>query len=494
MTASTSLESAGPANYVGGYIISGKYVLEEELGRGGMGAVWRAHNTALDTAVAIKLVRADLNHELLSERLMQEARAAAMLSHPGIVRVFDVGRTEHGDPYLVMELLQGRSFSKLLEEETRLSSVRALQILLPIADALAAAHAKGIVHRDVKPDNVFLVESEGQLQPKLLDFGIVKMEQRHHDTQLTMVGSVLGSPDYMSPEQARGVDSVDSRTDIWSFSVMLYESLTGKAPFAANNYNAQLRRIVEENVPTLQELAAGDAELSAIVSKGMMKDPRQRWTSMAQLGLELARWLLDRGITEDCCGVSLESKWLNRSSLPPRATRSSFPDAFPDPLSGVRSISRNFATPELASEARGSGSESSGALAVTLKHRSKVWWWALAFAAAATAGLVAWLGLATSNVAEQVNSTPEPEPERASAAAPQRTDDTDTQSVTSAAQPALPVEALPIEKPRSATPSARARAVRPAPATNQGSSQPPSPAAAPEPPPVPPENDLMSPY
>src|SRR5215212_5744228 len=156
--------------YAAGDIIAGKYELEAMLGQGGMGAVFRARNVTIDLPVAIKLIRTDLNRELLSGRLLQEARAAAKLSHPAIVRVFDVGQTANGDPFIVMELLEGESLSTIIDREGRLPATRAVQLLLPIADALAAAHAKGFVHRDVKPDNVFVVQDEGALQPKLVDF------------------------------------------------------------------------------------------------------------------------------------------------------------------------------------------------------------------------------------------------------------------------------------------------------------------------------------
>src|SRR6478672_778872 len=166
-------------SYAAGDVIADKYALEELIGEGGMGAVFRARNTTIDMPVAVKLIRADLDREVLSGRLLQEARAAAKLAHPAIVRVFDVGKTALGDPFIVMELLHGESLASLLDREGRLSSVRAVQLLLPIADALAVAHARGFVHRDVKPDNVFIAnDDEGQLQPKLVDFGIVKHERQ----------------------------------------------------------------------------------------------------------------------------------------------------------------------------------------------------------------------------------------------------------------------------------------------------------------------------
>ena len=331
--------------YAVGDLIAGKYELEELLGEGGMGAVFRARNTTIDMPVAIKVIRTDLNRELLSGRLLQEARAAAKLSHPAIVRVFDVGQTSLGDPFIVMELLSGESLSATMEREGRLTSARAVQLLLPIADALSAAHAKGFVHRDVKPDNVFVVVSEEQLQPKLVDFGIVKLEQRDKDSQLTQVGMVLGSPDYMSPEQARGLENTDLRSDVWSFAVMLYEAIAGETPFSSTNYNALLRMIVEDEPKSLLELKAADAELSAIVARGMSKDPDRRFQSMSQFGRALAEWLAARGFADDACGVSLETKWLNRGTDPQgRGRASSNPGSWSEPPTGVRAVHSDFGT------------------------------------------------------------------------------------------------------------------------------------------------------
>jgi eukaryotic-like serine/threonine-protein kinase len=309
-----SLPSRGRSSYAPGNTISEKYELESVIGEGGMGAVWRARNLGLDLPVAIKVIRGDLNREVLQIRLLQEARAAAKLGHPAIVRVFDVGKTQHGDPFIVMELLQGETLGSLLASSGRLSSTGAVQLLLPIADALSMAHSKRIVHRDLKPDNIFICKSEGQIQPKLVDFGIAKVDKRDGGSFTTQVGAVLGSPEYMSPEQARGEDDLDLRTDVWSFCVVLYEAVTGELPFKGANYNALLRMIVESAPPTLKSLAAGNAELSAIIEQGMSKDRERRWGSMGELGRALATWLVAQGIQEDACGVSLESKWLDRAT------------------------------------------------------------------------------------------------------------------------------------------------------------------------------------
>jgi serine/threonine-protein kinase len=296
--------------YEPGYIIAGKYELEELLGQGGMGVVWRARNVALDSFVAIKVLRASGDRAALRERLVQEARAAAKLTHSAIVKVFDVGQTDTGDPFIVMELLHGSSLGTILATESRISSIQAVRILLPIADALSLAHSKGIIHRDLKPDNVFVVHDGTSVQPKLVDFGIVKMQQDDGQSHLTQAGAVLGSPDYMSPEQARGQEDIGLGTDVWSFSVVLYEAITGRPPFKGNNYNALLREIVEGTPTSPEKLAATDATLSSIVMRGLSKQPEERFDSMGELGRVLARWLISQGVHEDICGTTVEARWL----------------------------------------------------------------------------------------------------------------------------------------------------------------------------------------
>jgi serine/threonine-protein kinase len=181
----------------------------------------------------------------------------------------------------------------------------------------------------------------------LVDFGIVKLPEREGNSQLTQVGAVLGSPEYMSPEQARGLERIDLRSDVWSFSIMLYEAIAGETPFESSNYNALLRMIVETEAVTLKERGVADDTLSNIVACGMSKDPAQRFGSLGAMGKALAIWLAEQGISEDVCGISLETKWLTRQTDPHgagRPSRSSIPDAWFEQSSGVRNIGRSFAT------------------------------------------------------------------------------------------------------------------------------------------------------
>ncbi|MDF3071008.1 MAG: uncharacterized protein K0R38_6609 [Polyangiaceae bacterium] len=329
-----TLRETGLSRIGRGSLLADKYRLEMLLGEGGMGFVWSAYNRELELPVAIKLLRTGRNRHHLAERLRLEARAAARLVHPSIVRVFDVAVTEAGDPFIVMELLTGETLADALARGP-LSSVRAVQILLPIADALALAHAKGIVHRDLKPDNVFLSTDGEQLQPKLLDFGIAKLGYGGVSyPKLTEDGVVLGSPHYMSPEQVAG-EEVDQRSDTWSLCVVLYRVLTGDAPFTGADKREVMDAILRNPPAPLPSAAHVDAALADILRWGLSKDPLDRPQSVRELGQALARWLLEQGIGEDVCGNPLATKWLAptaRTTVPcgPLVTNGSEHDTDPE--------------------------------------------------------------------------------------------------------------------------------------------------------------------
>jgi eukaryotic-like serine/threonine-protein kinase len=301
-----------------GDLIGQKYRLLVRLGEGGMASVWRARNEALEMEVAIKFIRADLDDPRLAERLLQEARAAARLGHPAIVRVLDFGTTRAGEPYIVMEYLQGESVSEMLERCGRSSATSAVRTMLPIAHALATAHGKGIVHRDIKPDNIFLSRQDAFVQPKLFDFGVAKLELGARVGRLTEHGLVFGTPEYMAPEQARG-EEADQRADIWAFTVVLYEMLTGRLPFEGKSYNAILRAIIEDTPPPTTTFAGGDAALWEILERGLSKDVEKRWQTMREIGTALASWLIQRGLDQDVSGASLHAVWIQGSagSMPP---------------------------------------------------------------------------------------------------------------------------------------------------------------------------------
>jgi serine/threonine-protein kinase len=299
-----------------GSVLANKYRLEMLLGEGGMAVVWSAYNLELELPVAVKLLRSGLKDELLTQRLRNEARAAARLVHPNIVRVFDVAVANNGDPFIVMELLTGHSLADELRRGP-MAAVRAVQLLLPIADALALAHAHGIVHRDLKPDNVFLSTEDDGLEPKLLDFGIAKLAHASVlADKLTEKGTTLGSPNYMSPEQVLGED-VDPRSDIWSFCVVLYKAIAGVAPFHSADKRVTLDSIITAEPVPLALRAGVDQELSSLVHWGLAKDPTKRPASMRELAAQLARWLRRQGVYDEVTPAPLPPRWLARRALSP---------------------------------------------------------------------------------------------------------------------------------------------------------------------------------
>jgi eukaryotic-like serine/threonine-protein kinase len=294
-----------------GEILEGKYQLLRKLEEGGMGVVWVAHNVGLDAHVALKLLREEGGDPEAAERLLVEARAAARLDHPGILRIFDVGRTAGGDPFLVMELLDGEALADTLGRDGFLEPVLTVRTLLPIVGALGALHARGMLHRDIKPENIFLARDDsGRWQPKLIDFGLARLGGRGGITQR---GIAVGTPGYMAPEQLMG-NEVDARTDLWAVCVVLYETLSGRLPFGPLTPAALLGAMLANRPRPLTEGGRIDAGLWEIVARGFER-PAHRWSSALEVGRALALWLWDRGVTDDISGVSLRSTWLGEDDV-----------------------------------------------------------------------------------------------------------------------------------------------------------------------------------
>jgi hypothetical protein len=311
-------EASGPLSgrrvtyYAAGLIIADKYQLLRPLGAGGMGEVWVGHHLGLDIDVAVKFIGSlGASEPGLAERLLEEARNTARLGHPAIVRALDFGHTDRGDPFIVLELLAGEDLATRMEQQGPFNPEQAVATLLPIVHALSVVHEGGIVHRDIKPENVFLAQAEHGLQAKLLDFGISHKTDRVR--RLTLRDTALGTPDYMSPEQARGETS-DARTDQWSFCIVLFEAITQSRPFQADNYNALLRTIIDDAPKSLLSFGVDQPELWSILTRGLAKAAIDRFPNMRDLGEALARWLLERGVTEDAVGTSLRRAWGNEVS------------------------------------------------------------------------------------------------------------------------------------------------------------------------------------
>lgn len=292
-----------------GDILAGKYEIVSLLGEGGMGTVWRARSLTLDVDIALKVLHCDRADVQAAQRLLREARATASVGHPSIVRAFDFGETEEGEPFLVMELLEGISLADWLDLQGRMPATQAVQMLLPIASGLAAAHARGIVHRDIKPENIIIVpDGAATCLPKIVDFGIAKMARKGQ--VITQAGMVVGSLEYMSPEQAEGKQEVSEQTDVWALCVVLYELITGRRPFEGETITKMIYALYTLDPVPVTSYAAGDDELWAILARGLQKSPEDRWPTMLELGRALAAWANRRGITTDASGRSLALHWL----------------------------------------------------------------------------------------------------------------------------------------------------------------------------------------
>jgi eukaryotic-like serine/threonine-protein kinase len=261
-----------------GQTLLGKYQLTGMLGKGGMGEVWEGEHLVTGRRVAVKVLADNyLSNRKVVARFGREARAASAVRHDGIVEILDQDNTDDGVPFLVMEFLEGQSVGERLRARGKLPQADALAVMLPLLDALDAAHEAGVIHRDLKPDNVFIVPGpRGEERIKILDFGISrKADEVEH--RLTQEGSVLGTPHYMSPEQARGEPGIDARADLYAAAVLFYECVVGDVPFDAANYNALLQIIL--GTPPASPRSRG-ADLSSPVEQVLLatldKDKRRR--------------------------------------------------------------------------------------------------------------------------------------------------------------------------------------------------------------------------
>jgi hypothetical protein len=264
----------------------GRYALKYQIGEGGLGRVFAAHDPLLSRLIAIKTLNLEIaaeEREAFNAMFLNEARAAGGLSHPHIVTVFDAGVSDQG-AYIAMELLKGRDLRQLRLEGWKPTPTQAALIVRRVSDALAYAHSKGVVHRDVKPANIFMV---GRTQPRVLDFGIARVAHQHENE-----GDVAGgSPYYMSPEQVRH-ETVDRRTDVFSLGVVLYELLTGTRPFRGNSLQEITSAVVSLVPPKAHEVDASVPKaLSEITAKAMEKNADDRYRSARALSRELRHWL-----------------------------------------------------------------------------------------------------------------------------------------------------------------------------------------------------------
>jgi serine/threonine-protein kinase len=252
-----------------------------------MGTVYAAEQLAIGRHVAVKVLRPENAQKRDAiERMRHEARVVGQIGHPNICQVFDIGQLGDGTPYLVMERLQGETLAKRLEQRGAVPYSEVVEIGIQVLAALEAAHRKGVIHRDLKPDNIFLTERASGLVAKVLDFGISKatsLEDKPH--HLTRTGMVMGTPYYMAPEQALGERNLDGRLDVWGMGVVLYEALSGRRPFVAKNYNALLVQILTAEAEPLERVVGGlPGGLAAVVHRALAKKREERFGSARELG------------------------------------------------------------------------------------------------------------------------------------------------------------------------------------------------------------------
>jgi serine/threonine-protein kinase len=277
-------------------VLDSKYELLERLGEGGMGTVYRARRLHIGDEVAVKLLSPDLTQERQAiERFRREARAAALIRHPNVVSIHDFNDQsragERSEAYIVMELVKGESLRRLLEREGRLGPERAVKLMLDICAGVGMAHRQGLLHRDLKPDNVIVspaVHDGEDETAKVVDFGLAKV--RDEVSPLTQTGTLMGTLYYMSPEQCRG-EELDARTDVYSLGAMLYEMLSGAPPFRANNFTGLITKHLNEAPPTLDASLGIPPALSGVCFRSLAKSRDQRPADASFLSQELQRAL-----------------------------------------------------------------------------------------------------------------------------------------------------------------------------------------------------------
>lgn len=281
-----------------GRLVAGRYRVIKPLGEGGMGQVYLAEHEAIEKKVALKVLRPEYSRkEDIITRFQQEAISASRIKHPNVLDVFDFGRLDSGEAFLAMEFLEGHDLADDLEKVSSMDPARGLHIALQICRALSAAHARGVVHRDMKPDNVFLQRTgDGEEVVKIVDFGIAQLRTTEEAAKsqptrrrLTKTGMIFGTPEYMAPEQAGGRHA-DLRVDIYAVGVILYEMFTGAVPFTGDSFMAVLTATVHQPPPQMRQVNPElriSTELELVIMRALAKNPGERFGSMSELATAL---------------------------------------------------------------------------------------------------------------------------------------------------------------------------------------------------------------
>ena len=264
--------------------VAGRYRLVRLLGEGGMGTVHEAVDLRTGRGVAVKLLHASVATDAqVVQRFLSEAEVLASIRHPNIVELVEFGREQDGTLYLTQELLVGSDLRSRIEATGRMAAREAFDILMPIMGALVMAHSRGIVHRDLKPENIFLARGpSGEQLPKLIDFGLSKLVAANRaNIRLTRTGVPIGTPHYMSPEQARGESDIDARTDVWSLGIVLYELLVGHCPFQDDSLAMLVFKLMSEPIPRIETFAPQvTPDVASLVHKALESDRARRFPSM----------------------------------------------------------------------------------------------------------------------------------------------------------------------------------------------------------------------
>jgi serine/threonine-protein kinase len=287
-----------------GHVIDGKYRLVRVIGAGGMGAVYEGENTLIKRRVAIKVLHAaNTNSAESVKRFEREAQAAGQIGNDHILEVLDLGSLPNGDRYLVMEYLDGETLAQRIERLGRLTPAQIAPLARQFLEALVSAHAAGIIHRDLKPENIFILRSKAGRTDfvKLIDFGISKFSRPFEGSEhrMTRADAVLGTPCYMSPEQARGAAKTDVRSDIYSCGVILYESVTGRLPFEGTSFNDLMFKIALQDAPSPLSVQPDlDPEFAAIINRAIARDPGKRFPTALEFAQTLDAWSAKNGVTD----------------------------------------------------------------------------------------------------------------------------------------------------------------------------------------------------
>ncbi|HEU4533386.1 MAG TPA: serine/threonine-protein kinase, partial [Polyangiaceae bacterium] len=322
----TATDSSDPTGLVGA-VLGGRWRLSRLLGQGGMGAVYAAEGLQGQGVRAVKLLHPEFRKEpSILERFFAEAQTSARLTHPGVVRVDGAATAEDGSPYLVMELLEGKSLDHVFEPGRPMPLGQVSFVLDRLLDTLQYAHQSGVVHRDLKPENLFLVPQPGGGHAiKIVDFGIAKvMDAAGGMGSKTRTGMMLGTPGYMSPEQMRNAKVSDPRSDLWSVGVMAYEMVSGADPFPAPDPFAKLMRVLSSDPPPLRTVRPELAPLEPFFARALSRDPAGRFQSAAEMA---AAW---RSLV-----AALQPGAAPPAPGPPKGTVA-MPQAAPGPAASLR--------------------------------------------------------------------------------------------------------------------------------------------------------------